>query len=327
MAQNVTIAGASYLGVPSIEMPKTGGGTAVFVDTSDANAAAGDITKGKTAYVGGTKITGTLEASSSGGAKETWVIKSSATGEFATTQISFTSNGQKFTSIGTNYNGLYVVLCYDNNEVAGYDPGSGPYEYEFNDDGYRKLTFDTSPAGALLTWLQSNATKQPDDTAVQDTKALTITSNGTVSVTPDAPYDALKKVDVTVNVASGGGGSAGFKMTFPATTTNWDWVVAADLLLSDGTVKSFSSYSDVSGKTIENVLGIHCVAASSFYILKMTLSEGSVAQCTLAAPQSSAYFITTSNNTTIPRYSGGQTTFWWPLADTVISSIEMYNTD
>lgn len=37
------------------------------------------------------------------------------------------------------------------------------------------------------------------------TKALTITSNGTVSVTPDAPYDALKKVDVTVNVASGGG--------------------------------------------------------------------------------------------------------------------------
>ena len=40
--------------------------------------------------------------------------------------------------------------------------------------------------------------------SVQDTKAVTITSNGTVSVTPDAPYDALKKVDVTVNVASGG---------------------------------------------------------------------------------------------------------------------------
>ena len=41
--------------------------------------------------------------------------------------------------------------------------------------------------------------------SVQDTKALTITSNGTVSVTPDAPYDGLSSVDVTVNVASGGG--------------------------------------------------------------------------------------------------------------------------
>ena len=199
MAQNVTIAGASYQNVPSIEMPKTGGGTAVFVATSDANAAAGDITKGKTAYVGGTKITGTLEASSSGGAKETWVIKSDAAGVFATTQISFTSNGQKFTSIGADYADLVIILYYDNNEIAGFDPGAGA-GFEFDNEAYRKLTFDTPPAGALLTWLQSNATKQPDDTAVQDTKAVTITSNGTVSVTPDAPYDGLKKVDVTVNV-------------------------------------------------------------------------------------------------------------------------------
>lgn len=203
MAQNVTIAGASYPGVPSIEVPKTGGGTAVFVDTSDANAAAGDITKGKTAYVGGTKITGTLEASSSGGAKETWVIKSDAADEFATTQISFTSNGQKFTSIGANYDGTVFILQYDNNEIATFTPGASA-GYEFYNEAYRKLTFDTPPTGALLTWLQANGVKQPDDTAVQDTKALTITSNGTVSVTPDAPYDALKKVDVTVDVASGG---------------------------------------------------------------------------------------------------------------------------
>ena len=36
--------------------------------------------------------------------------------------------------------------------------------------------------------------------SVQDSKALTITSNGTVSVTPDAPYDALSSVDVTVAI-------------------------------------------------------------------------------------------------------------------------------
>ena len=93
---------------------------------------------------------------------ETWVIKSSATGELVTTQISFTSNGQKFTSIGANYNdsGTFMILRYDNNEVAGWDIYGGGAGYEFDNEAYRKLTFDTQPTGALLTWLQTNATRQ-----------------------------------------------------------------------------------------------------------------------------------------------------------------------
>ena len=154
----------------------------------------------KDVVIGG--VTGALEA---GDTSETWVIKSSANGELVTTQIAFTSNGQKFTSIGANSDSGFTVLRYDNNEVAGYDPGFGG-GYEFDNEAYRKLTFDTPPTGALLTWLQSNATKQTSGVSVQNTKALTITTNGTVSVTPDVPYDALKKVDVTVNVASSGGG-------------------------------------------------------------------------------------------------------------------------
>ena len=267
-----------------------------------------------------------IDSIPSGGAKETWVIKSDASGEFATTQIAFTSNGQKFTSIGAVYDGSVFSLQYGNNEIAIFIPGASG-GYEFYNEAYRKLTFDTPPTGALLTWLQSNAVKQPDDTAVQDTKALTITSNGTVSVTPDAPYDGLSSVDVTVNVASGGGGGAGFSVTFPATATNWNFVADADLLLSDGTVKSFSSYSEVSGKTIENVVGIHCVGTLISYVLTMTLSEGSLAQCTIGTAQSATYRITTSNHTTMAFYGSGKNTFWWPLADTVISAIEMYNTD
>ena len=115
----------------------------------------------KGVVIGG--VTGTLEP---GGTRETWVIKSDATGELVTTQISFTSNGHKFTSIGANdSSGVAMILYYDSYEAAGYDPACGGV-YEFELEAYRKLTFDTPPTGALLTWLQSNAVKQPDDTAV-----------------------------------------------------------------------------------------------------------------------------------------------------------------
>ena len=59
MAQNVTIAGASYPDCPAIIVPKTEGGNAYFVDTSDADATASDILSGRVAYVDGTRITGT----------------------------------------------------------------------------------------------------------------------------------------------------------------------------------------------------------------------------------------------------------------------------
>ena len=77
---------------------------------------------------------------------------------------------------------------------------------------------DSIPAGGGAPSLQS--------------KALTITSNGTVSVTPDAPYDALKKVDVTVNVASSTA-SANI-VTFEYTPTEQKHSISHDVLIGAG---------------------------------------------------------------------------------------------
>ena len=265
-----------------------------------------------------------IDSIPSGGAKETWVIKSDAGGEFATTQISFTSNGQKFTSIGANYADLVIILHYDNNEIANFDPGAGA-GFEFYNEAYRKLTFDTPPTGDLLTWLQSNAVKQPDDAAVQDTKALTITSNGTVSVTPDAPYDGLSSVDVTVNVASGGGSGAGFKVTFPATAKTWNQINAAGIVQVDGTVVNMKDYSTLAGKTIPNVLEI-CFYGIGLYYPRMTVQTGKIMVTYMGY---TGVKITTAvdGESTTTYMDNSSSSRWIPLADTVISSIEMYNTD
>ena len=159
-------------------------------------------------------------------------------------------------------------------------------------------------------------------------KSVTYTANGTNTITPDEGYDGLSSVDVTVNVASGGGGGAGLKVTFPATATNWNQVMSSSVLyLADNTTKSIADYSSISGQTIENVVGIGCRANNAAYVLKMNLSEGGIASINAGTGAYPHPTVTTAPGSTPVPYYSGINMFWWPVADTVISSIEMYNTD
>lgn len=60
MAQNVIINGVTYSNVPEVDIPKSGGGTAKFFDTSTADAVASNILSGKKAYNSTGEISGSM---------------------------------------------------------------------------------------------------------------------------------------------------------------------------------------------------------------------------------------------------------------------------
>lgn len=57
---SVVINGVTYSTCPEVDIPKSGGGTAKFFYTGDADAAAGDILTGKTAFGPSGSVSGSM---------------------------------------------------------------------------------------------------------------------------------------------------------------------------------------------------------------------------------------------------------------------------
>ena len=94
MAKNIELMGAVFPDVPSIKLPQYGGGLVSFDDTSDADAVAGDIAQGKTAYVNGVKVVGTNQG---GGGGIGTLLATKVLGTLSTTSTSAVDIGQELT--------------------------------------------------------------------------------------------------------------------------------------------------------------------------------------------------------------------------------------
>ncbi len=60
MAQNVIINGVTYQNVPEVDIPKSGGGTAKFYDTTGADITAADVLTTKTGYGPNGEVSGSM---------------------------------------------------------------------------------------------------------------------------------------------------------------------------------------------------------------------------------------------------------------------------
>lgn len=68
MAQDIELLGATYPDVPAVQLPKSGGGSALFCDVTDTTATAEDVAEGKYFYTAaGTRTQGTASGGGGGG--------------------------------------------------------------------------------------------------------------------------------------------------------------------------------------------------------------------------------------------------------------------
>lgn len=219
-------------------------GAVSIVDISDSTVTEDKLAKGYTAYdKAGDKITGTMEATAEPTLQEKTVTpKTSAQavtpdsgydGLSKVTVNAMQTATQATPSISVSSSGLITASA---TQSAGYvSAGTKSATKQLTTQAAKTVTPSTANQTAVASgrYTTGAVTVKGDANLVAgniksgtsifgvtgtysggtpnlQSKSVTYTSNGTVTITPDSGYDGLSSVDVTVNVeGSGSGGSGG----------------------------------------------------------------------------------------------------------------------
>ena len=224
MAQNVTVAGASYQDVPSVELPKTGGGTASFRDTSDATAAQGNVQLGYSAYgasgklngTGASTITGTYTANTKtltisasnitaswfGGLnleflyEARWSKKLNEASNWSTlTPTTAAQNLTWVTSYTSTANANATFDRYGNGYHNGETLNFGTYNYIWLCDAFIKYVYTTDESTLGMTHVFQNAAE-----SAMHWGARPRTSSGNIIIPSTTTYGSYANVNLACNM-------------------------------------------------------------------------------------------------------------------------------
>ena len=222
MAQNITLMGASYSDVPSVLLPKTGGGTASFTDVTDTTAIAADVAQGKYFYTAdGTKTAGSYVAPTPRTASDVTVSGATVTipsGAYASQVQKSVASGTAGTPTATKgaVSNHAVSVTPSVTNTTGYITGSTI-----------SGTAVSVSASELVSGTKSITENGTADVTNYASVDVNVSGGGSpviqsLSVTQNGTYIAPTGVDgyspVTVNV-SGGSASNVVTGTFKGTTT------------------------------------------------------------------------------------------------------------